>query len=204
MPLEIFLRFLAILSLAVLIGGCSQSSDSSAQDGSAPLRPVPYGSTSSRTDSILAGKVVRVIDGDTVDVLDSSMNVHRVRLKGIDAPERGQAFYQVAKENLDAIAINREVTISWNKVDKWNRIIGKVLLDRRDVCLEQIRAGLAWHFKKYQNEQSEEDRQLYDSAEKEARSSRRGLWHDDSPTAPWKKRDRRLNEASMNLLKEMK
>jgi endonuclease YncB( thermonuclease family) len=140
LPLAIFLRFLAILSLAVLFGGCSQSSDSSAQDGSTPLGPVPHGSTSSRTDSILVGKVVRVIDGDTVEVLDKLMNVHRVRLKGIDAPERGQAFYQVAKENLDDIAINREVTVSWNKVDKWNRIIGKVLLDRRDVCLEQIRA----------------------------------------------------------------
>jgi endonuclease YncB( thermonuclease family) len=183
----------------VLFGACPRSSDSSAQDGSAPLAPVPHGSTSSRTDSVLVGKVVRVIDGDTVEVLDSSMNVHRVRLKGIDAPERGQAFYQVAKENLDDIAINREVTITWNKVDKWNRIIGKVLLDRRDVCLEQVRAGLAWHFKKYQNEQSEEDRQLYESAEKEARSSRRGLWHDDSPTAPWMKRDRQLNEASTRI-----
>jgi endonuclease YncB( thermonuclease family) len=195
LPLAIFLRFLAILSLAVLVGGCSQSSDS-AQDGSAPLGPVPHGSTSSRTDSILVGKVVRVIDGDTVDVLDNSMDVHRVRLKGIDAPERGQAFYQVAKENLDDITINREVTISWNKVDKWNRIIGKVLLDDRDVCLEQIRAGLAWHFKRYQNEHSEQDRQLYDSAEIEARSSRKGLWHDDSPIAPWMKRDRQHTQAA--------
>jgi endonuclease YncB( thermonuclease family) len=127
------------------------------------------------------------------------MNVLRVRLKGIDAPERGQAFYQVSKENLEETAINREVTITWNKIDRWNRLIGKVSLDGKDVCLEQIRAGLGWHFKKYQDEQSEEDRQLYDSAEREARSSRRGLWSDDSPIAPWIKRNRQIDEASTRV-----
>jgi endonuclease YncB( thermonuclease family) len=189
LPPAIFLRFLAILLLVVFFSGCSQSSNSSVQNGVAPLASASPRSTSPRTDS-LVGKVIRVIDGDTIDVLDTSMNVLRVRLKGIDAPERGQAFYQVSKENLEETAINREVTITWNKSDRWNRLIGKVSLDGKDVCLEQIRVGLAWHFKKYQNEQSEEDRQFYDSAEREARLSRRGLWHDDSPTAPWMKRDR--------------
>jgi endonuclease YncB( thermonuclease family) len=192
LPPAILLRFLAVLSLAILFGACSHSSNSSPQDGVAPLAPAGPSSTSARTDSLLVGKVIRVIDGDTVDVLDTSIIVHRVRLKGIDAPERGQAFYQVAKENLDHIALDREVTITWNKVDKWNRIIGKVLLDGRDICLEQIRGGLAWHFKKYQNEQSEEDRRLYDFAQTEARLHRRGLWLDDSPIAPWMKRDRQL------------
>jgi hypothetical protein len=117
-------------------------------------------------------------------------------MKEIDAPEKGQAFGQVARQNLAGIVINRDVRVEWSKVDEWSRIIGKVLLDERDVCLEQIRAGLAWHFKKYQNEKSEEDRQLYDSAEQEARSSRRGLWHDGSPTEPWIERDRQPHNLS--------
>jgi len=199
LPPAIFLRFLAILLLVVFFDGCSQRSNSSVQNGVAPLASASPRSTSPRTDSVLVGKVIRVIDGDTIDVLDTSMNVLRVRLKGIDAPERGQAFYQVSKENLEETAINREVTITWNKLDRWNRLIGKVSLDGTDVCLEQIRAGLGWHFKKYQDEQSEEDRQLYDSAEREARSSRRGLWSDDSPIAPWIKRNRQIDEASTRV-----
>lgn len=199
MPPTIFPRFLAILLLVVFCGGCSHSSNSSVQNSAAPLASTSPRSTSPRTDSVLVGKVIRVIDGDTIDVLDTSMNVLRIRLKGIDAPERGQAFYQVSKENLEDTAINKEVTISWNKIDRWKRLIGKVSLDGKDVCLEQIHAGLGWHFKKYQDEQSEEDRQLYDSAEREARSSRRGLWSDDSPIAPWIKRNRQIDEASTRV-----
>jgi endonuclease YncB( thermonuclease family) len=59
------------------------------------------------------------------------------------------------------------------------------LLEGRDVCLAQIRAGMAWHYKYYQNEQSAEDRQMYADVEEEARMSKRGLWVDADPTPPW-------------------
>ena len=70
-----------------------------------------------------------------------------------------------------------------------NRIIGRVLVNERDICLEQIRAGMAWHFKRFQSEQSDQERELYDRFEIEARSDRRGLWTDPAPIEPWVVRD---------------
>ena len=64
-------------------------------------------------------------------------------------------------------------------------MLGKVLVGGRDACLEQVRAGMAWHYKYYENEQSPADRRLYAEAELEARRARRGLWADPNPTPPW-------------------
>jgi endonuclease YncB( thermonuclease family) len=69
--------------------------------------------------------------------------------------------------------------------DRYKRILGKVLLDEEDMNLEQIKAGLAWHYKKYQKEQSPTDRKLYSKAEIKARVAERGLWHDPAPAPPW-------------------
>ena len=66
-----------------------------------------------------------------------------------------------------------------------------MLLDKEDMNLEQLRAGLAWHYKKYQKEQSPEDRELYSDAEIDARESGRGLWHDPAPVPPWEYRKRK-------------
>ena len=134
---------------------------------------------------MLAGKVVGIVDGDTIDVLDSNKQTHRVRLAGIDAPERQQAFGARSTQNLAALVRGSAVNVEWYKLDEWQRLIGKVKKDGRDICLEQVRAGFAWHFKRYENEQSEEDRQIYDLAEKEARSVKRGLWKDLIPLEPW-------------------
>jgi endonuclease YncB( thermonuclease family) len=65
-----------------------------------------------------------------------------------------------------------------DKRDRYGRIVRKVLVGGEDACLEQISAGYAWHYKKYQNEQTETDRQLYSEAEIQARNARRGLWQD--------------------------
>jgi endonuclease YncB( thermonuclease family) len=66
--------------------------------------------------------------------------------------------------------------------------MGKVLLSDQDMNLEQVRAGLAWHYKKYQKEQTQADRELYSEAEIEAREARRGLWYDPAPMPPWEYR----------------
>jgi len=79
----------------------------------------------------------------------------------------------------------KNVTIEYNKRDRYERLVGKVLLNRQDMNLRQVQAGLAWHYKKYQSEQSLEDRQLYAVSEEEARKARLGLWQDPKPTAPW-------------------
>jgi len=79
----------------------------------------------------------------------------------------------------------QQVAVETDKTDRFGRSVGKVLLQGRDVNLAMVASGLAWHYKKYQREQSSSDRMLYDSAEQEAREQRAGLWRDPEPTAPW-------------------
>ena len=133
----------------------------------------------------LQGRVVSVADGDTITVLDSGRHTYRIRLGGIDAPEKRQAYGQVSKDHLAQAVFNKSVTIEFDKHDRYGRIVGKVLLGNRDICLEQIQAGLAWHYKRYENEQTQEDRGRYAFAEQEARAKGVGLWRDANAIPPW-------------------
>ena len=101
----------------------------------------------------LSGRVVRISDGDTLVVLDSSDAQHKIRLSGIDAPERGQAYGTKSKDYLSDLVAGRFVVVEYGKRDRYQRILGKVLLSGEDMNLEQIRAGMAWHYKNYQFEQ---------------------------------------------------
>jgi endonuclease YncB( thermonuclease family) len=126
-----------------------------------------------------------VADGDTITVLGAGNRQSRVRLQGIDAPESRQAFGQASKRNLSDLVFNKQVVVEYEKTDRYGRTLGKVVAFGRDVNLEQVRAGLAWHYKYYQDEQTPNDRRLYADAETEARSAARGLWADPDPIPPW-------------------
>jgi endonuclease YncB( thermonuclease family) len=133
----------------------------------------------------LTGRVVRVTDGDTIMILDAGNAQHKIRLTGIDAPERGQAYGTKSKEHLSDSVAGKFVVVEYEKRDRYEWILGKVLLSGDDVNLEQVRAGLAWHYKKYQGEQTVADRVRYSDAEMDARRHERGLWGDPSPVPPW-------------------
>jgi endonuclease YncB( thermonuclease family) len=132
----------------------------------------------------LVGKVVGVSDGDTIKVLDSNKKEHKIRLMGIDAPEKKQNFGAASKQALSNYIYQREVTVEYKKKDKYQRILGKVILDKQDICLQMISDGMAWHYKDYEKEQSKTDGDLYSQAEVKARESKRGLWQDSNPVAP--------------------
>jgi endonuclease YncB( thermonuclease family) len=83
--------------------------------------------------------------------------------------------------------------VYWEKKDRYQRVLGKVTLEEQDICLEQVKRGMAWHYKQYQRDQTQEDRMKYDLAEKEARANKLGLWTDESPVEPSK--FRRLDKA---------
>lgn len=138
----------------------------------------------------LTGLVVGVSDGDTVKVLTDEMVEETVRLSGIDSPERGQPFGQVSKKHLSDQVYDQYVTVEWDKRDKYGRIVGLVLVNGIDANLEQLRAGLAWHYKNYENEQPADERRLYADTEDEARAAQRGLWRDAEPVPPWEWRKR--------------
>lgn len=133
----------------------------------------------------LMGRVVGISDGDTLTLLDMANTQHKIRLAGMDSPEKGQPFGQACKQSLSDLAYDRVVAVESNKLDRYGRVIGKVLVNGLDVNLEQVRRGCGWHYKKYQNEQSLDDRLSYSRAEDAARASRVGLWTDNDPVPPW-------------------
>lgn len=133
----------------------------------------------------ITGRVVSVHDGDTITVLDESRIQHKIRLSGIDAPELGQAYGRASRDNLAKHVAGKVVTVEWSKQDKYGRTVGKVLQDDNDQCLEQVHAGFAWHYKKYEKEQTPEDRRSYSEAEQAVKQAKSGLWSDPRPVPPW-------------------
>jgi len=147
----------------------------------------------------IQGKVVKVADGDTVTILDDGGKKHRIRLAGIDAPEKDQSYGDTSTQGLVELVSGKTVTIEYEKRDRYKRIVGKVLVDppgevfcmaldcvkKIDAGLEQIKRGLAWHFKKYQSEQEKKDRKAYSDAEILARRNQVGLWKDNGAIPPW-------------------
>ncbi len=136
----------------------------------------------------LTGKVVKITDGDTIYVLDANYKEHKIRLAGIDAPERRQACGLASRKHLASIVAGKQVTVEYQKRDRYGRIVRKVWVNGVDACLEQVKAGFAWHYKKYQHEQSLEDQRLYADAENQARDERLGLWRENNPNPPWEYR----------------
>jgi len=130
------------------------------------------------------GKVVKIADGDTITVLDHYKVQHRIRLTGIDAPERKQAFGSRSRQSLSKLVFGKRVIVKTNKRDRYGRVLGKILINGTDVNKEQLRRGMAWHG--YLRDQTAADRIAYADVEKNARKEQRGLWVDPNPLPPWK------------------
>lgn len=129
-----------------------------------------------------SGRVVKVADGDTITVLDEVNVQHKIRLDKIDAPEKKQPFGDAARKHLAGFVSGKTVEVEWTKKDKYGRILGTVwamLPDRTDINLLMVEDGFAWHYKHFDKTQS------YAAAETSARSARRGLWNDSTPTPPY-------------------
>ena len=149
--------------------------------------------TSSATADI-TGKVVAVIDGDTIKILDDSRVQHKIRLTGIDAPEKAQPFGNASRKHLASIVAGRVVRIETLKNDRYGRVLGKVWVQPGD-CPDcgktlnanhaQILAGMAWWYQDYAKDQSAQDRGRYESAVNEARKRKLGLWSEPDPVPPW-------------------
>jgi endonuclease YncB( thermonuclease family) len=135
---------------------------------------------------MLAGRVTAIADGDSFVLTDARSRSHRVRIGGIDAPERGQPFSQASKSSLSAMIFKREVVVTTGKVDQYGRVVGTVLAGGHDVGLEQLRSGMAWFYTYYGNEMNSRDRAAFLEAERGAKSARRGLWADARAVPPWR------------------
>jgi endonuclease YncB( thermonuclease family) len=149
-----------------------------------PARPAP---------PLPVWRVVSVHDGDTLRAIDEGKVEQRIRLAGIDAPERGQPFGNVARERLAALTMGKAVAVDVEDVDRYGRTVARLEADGLDVCRQMVADGLAWHFTRYS------DDQRLAAAEREARAERRGLWRDPAPVPPW---EWRASEAERKKAKQ--
>jgi endonuclease YncB( thermonuclease family) len=133
---------------------------------------------------VLIGKVIGITDGDTITVIDSDKTEHKIRLMGIDAPEKKQDFGNESKKALSNYIYQKEVSVEYKKQDRYKRKVGKIILGKEDICLQMIKDGMAWHYKDYEKEQSKTDRDLYRQAELKAREEKIGLWQDSKAIKP--------------------
>jgi endonuclease YncB( thermonuclease family) len=125
------------------------------------------------------GKLVKVLDGDTVEVLHDG-KAERVRLAQIDAPEKGQPFGQAAKRYVSYIAALQIVTVNVETVDRYGRTVGEIFLpDGTNLNKQIVGAGFAWQYKRY----SKDDE--YGHFETGARVANLGLWQEPNPIPPW-------------------
>lgn len=130
-------------------------------------------------------KVVGIDDGDTIDVLAAGNVQYRIRLAGIDAPEHGQAYGTKSSQNLGGLIYGKQVNLDCGNEESYGRKVCKVLLPGgEDAGLDQVKAGLAWHYKQYAFAQTPSDRQVYAAAEDSAREAHLGLWTDAHPVQP--------------------
>jgi micrococcal nuclease len=135
-------------------------------------------------DENYTGKCVGVTDGDTILVIKAGRAV-KVRLEGIDCPELGQDYGTRAKQFTSMLVFGKDVQVKEYYPDKYHRMVARVAVGGQDVSLELVRAGLAWHFKRYSSYH------LLKEAEKEARRAKAGLWSMPNPVPPWKYRKSR-------------
>lgn len=124
-------------------------------------------------------KVVSITDGDTFIALNNDNLQLKIRVYGIDAPEKKQAFGSKSKDFLSSLIFGKYITIDVKSKDKYGRYIANVYSEGKDVSLLMIHEGMAWHFTKF------DDNEVYEAAQMKARKAKRGLWADPSPIAPW-------------------
>ena len=136
------------------------------------------------SETIITGKVVRIADGDTVTVLQNNQE-YKIRLYGIDTPEKGQDFGTKAKEFTSGLVFKREVKVIQKDVDRYGRIVGIIYVG--DTCINQeiIKAGFAWVYRQYCKDGFCRD---WITLETNARTNQIGLWGHPDPVPPWEYR----------------
>lgn len=133
-------------------------------------------------NTTISGTVVKVLDGDSLVVRQGGRN-HEVRLWGIDSPEHGQPYGNVARKLTTALAGKHQVTVVSHGRDQYDRILGEVYVEGRCLNEELVARGTAWVYRRYCREPVCDN---WLQKEKEARMASRGLWRDHHPVAPWR------------------
>ncbi len=183
--------------------------------GSSELASSHHAAAPAAISTDLSGKVIRVLDGDTIEILkvdSSGKHPVRIRMTGIDAPEKSQPFGERCREDLASLVAGKIVRVDVRGNDRYSRQLGVIRVpvsastaanagqtpaptsvptptsSEIDANLAQVSSGCAWHYKQYQKQQKPDERRLYSEAEQRARAAGLGLWRDPAPEAPWEYR----------------
>ncbi len=125
-----------------------------------------------------SAKVIAVLDGDTV-LIRRSNSLVKIRLAGIDAPEKAQIFGETSKRSLSGMVLGKQVKVNSRAVDQYGRMVAHLSVNGLDVNAEQIRRGMAWEYSNFHSNQA------LIALQEEARQAPRGLWAQGNPTPPW-------------------
>lgn len=129
--------------------------------------------------AVIQGKVVRVLDGDTIEILHDKQPV-RIRLANIDAPEKKQAFGSWSAARLKALVAGQSVIVTYEKTDRYGRVLGRVMTTNGiEANRQQVLSGAAWVYDQYNTDNS------LPVMQRTAQKQKRGLWMDTDPVPPW-------------------
>lgn len=133
----------------------------------------------------MRGKVIRVLDGDTIEVLQGKKPV-RIRLANIDAPEKAQAFGRWSTNQLKGLVAAQPVTVTYTQADRYERIIGRVFTANGiEANRYMVQVGAAWVYERYNTDKA------LPALQREAQTQKRGLWADSQPVPPWEWRHKK-------------
>lgn len=149
-----------------------------------------FASVMASADGSISGRVVGVADGDTLTVLDAESQQHKIRLAGIDAPEKAMPFGQVGKQKLSEMCFGKQATVTVVNTDRYGRTVGDVQCEETHANEEMVRGGFAWVYRHY-----DKGFEYFYPLEQAAKDAGLGLWADADPTPPWQWRhSRRLQD----------
>ena len=127
----------------------------------------------------ITGKVTKVFDGDTINIVDENNTEYRVRFQAVDAPEHYQDFGDASRKHLHSLIFGKTVQVKVDKIDHHDRVVGRIWLGNRDIEQEMLEAGLVWHYVKFNKEAKLAE------AQKKAQEAKLGIWSKPNPTPPW-------------------
>ena len=152
----------------------------------------------------LFGKVVEVTEGDVLTVMNMKRPA-RIRLIGVDAPEKNQPFGDVARQHLSDLVLGQNVMVEYSGIGRDGTIVGRVLLNNADMNAQMIRDGAAWFDPSFKGELGEEKHDIYSQSQQAARTEKRGLWQTGDAVAPWEfvKNQEAKNQALASVVRSI-
>jgi endonuclease YncB( thermonuclease family) len=167
------IRLIALLVFSGVLGVLGQDA----------LKPATYTFGLERVS--IHGRITGIVDGDTINVRILGKRQIRVRIAFIDAPEEGQAFGWRAKQAMSEMVFGKDVKLRPHTIDRYRRLVARVLVDNQDAGFELLKQVLCWVYKRYLQEASLDIQASYQQAQAVAREQKFGLWSDPFPVPPW-------------------